>query len=152
MGTTENGRKMNSRTLLATATVTLGIALAASLTQINMLNEQLSASLADTSVQYVTEQVRTPYPVEVIKEVPVEVIKYVPQVQVETVYVEVPIVEQVTSTETLTVTENVYLNELAPCAFDEVTAENCYWDAPTQGNNVGSSFIAYNGVAYYPSN
>lgn len=149
---TEIGRKMNTRVLLATATATLGIAFAASLTQINMLNEQLAEQPVITkTVVAPAEQVRTPYPVEVIREVPVEVIKYVPQVQTETVYVEVPVVEQVTSTETVyeTITEQVYLNELPACEFDEVTDVNCIWDASTQGNGEGTSFIAYNGNAYY---
>lgn len=39
----------------------------------------------------------------------------------------------------------VYL--LPACEAEDST--NCYWDASTQGNGVGSSFLAINDKTYY---
>lgn len=36
---------------------------------------------------------------------------------------------------------------LPPCATEDAT--NCYWDASTQGNSLGSSFIDIGGTAYF---
>lgn len=35
-----------------------------------------------------------------------------------------------------------------PACADE-SATNCYWDASTQGNGIGVSFVDINGTAYY---
>lgn len=39
---------------------------------------------------------------------------------------------------------------LPACLTDEVTDVDCYWDAAIMGNGLGTSFVAIDGVAYYP--
>lgn len=130
---------MDLKGFLLCTTIVFGVAFAAACTQL-----QLNAAELPTVVEKVVTQIEVKT-VEVPVEVPVEVIKYVPQVETvtEVEYVEVP-VEVNTTTEV-----PVYLNELPACLYDEVTEVNCFWNAQTQGNGEGESFIAYNGNAYY---
>ena len=37
---------------------------------------------------------------------------------------------------------------LPPCAEEDST--NCFWDAGTSGNGIGTDFIDFNGQVYYP--
>lgn len=39
---------------------------------------------------------------------------------------------------------------LQACAFDEVTEQDCYWDAENRGNGHGTSFIVLDGTVYVP--
>lgn len=39
------------------------------------------------------------------------------------------------------------METMAPCPLEDST--NCYWDASSSGNGVGSSFIDIDGTAYY---
>lgn len=111
---------MNKTKLLTTLVITLTIALGGALTQIQQLEEREPEII--TVTETVTEYVEVPV-VETVTETVVE-------------YVEVP----------TTVIE--YSQDLPACLYDEVTEVNCFWDAQTQGNGEGESFIAYNGVLY----
>jgi hypothetical protein len=37
---------------------------------------------------------------------------------------------------------------IPPCPTED--SENCYWDAAQRGNGIGTSFIRFDGVTYYP--
>lgn len=39
------------------------------------------------------------------------------------------------------------VSALPACAHED--SDNCYWDAKTQGNGQGRSFVSLNGVTYY---
>lgn len=42
----------------------------------------------------------------------------------------------------------ILLTSVMPACADEA-ADNCYWDASSQGNRVGSSFLVINNNVFY---
>ena len=38
---------------------------------------------------------------------------------------------------------------LPPCPTED--SDNCYWDADTMGNGIGTDFIVIDGTVYYPA-
>jgi hypothetical protein len=100
----------------------------------NVIQAETEAEvIVDTQRIYVPRIITETETVEVIKEVPVAV------------EIPTPVIEYVETTTEVPVPTD----QLPACLYDEVTEVNCIWDASTQGNGQGRSFIAYNGVAYY---